>query len=96
MAYRTRSKCSLSNSKGLITSFFSNNKAAVKLIQNHKKQLDPSSHTITTDHLIQLLIQLIEIYLGNDQEVVEEEIIELLQNYTSLKDLITRCLSESM
>lgn len=79
-----------------MTSFFSNNRAAVKLIQNYKKHLDPSSHTITTDQLIHLLIQLIEIYLGPEQEVTEEEIIELLQSYNSLQDLIIKCLSEPM
>lgn len=79
-----------------MTTLFSNNRSMVKLIQTYKRQLDPTNQPpITTDQLIQLLIQLIQMYLGFDQDISEEEIVEILQNYTSLSDLITQCLSEN-
>lgn len=68
----------------------------VKLIQSYKKLTNPTNQTlITTDQLIQLLIQLVDVYLGSHQDVTEEEVIEVLQNYTSLHDLIARCLGST-
>lgn len=95
-SHETRSKVLLSNSKSLLTNLFSNNRSMVKLIQNYKKLTDPINQTlITTDQLIQLLIQLVDVYLGSQQDVTEEEVIEVLQNYTSLHDLIARCLGST-
>jgi len=76
-----------------MTSLFSNNKSIAKLLQAYKKQLDPANHQITTSQLVELLIQLIDIYSGSEEEITEDELIELLQNFTSLNDLVTRCLN---